>query len=367
MNAPVATEEASRILSVTDAIREGLEQTLERDPNVFILGEGVTDPKGVFGTTAGLASRFGRDRVIEMSVAENGWTGVAIGAAMMGARPIMIHQRLEFALLSIEQLFNNAAKSRYVSNGRHRCPMVVRLVVGRGWGQGPAHSQCLEGVFAAVPGVKVVMPSSASDAKGLLVAAIECDDPVIYIEHRWIHHTRGHVAADLKPIPLCGPRLCRQGDAATVVATSYMTLEAQHAADALAEMDCDVELFDLRVVRPLALEDVIASVERTGRLVTIDTGHVTLGIGAEVVATVCSAAFKSLRSPPLRLGLPDAPTPSSSALAGCYYPRSSHLAQAIGSLCGADEKRLDEICQRLEVERSLTPVDVPFQGFKGPF
>lgn len=356
----------ARIITAAEAIREATEQALEADPRVFVMGEGARDPKGIFGTTRGLAERFGA-RVMEMPIAENGWTGVAIGAALMGQRPILIHQRLEFALLAMEQLVNNAAKLHYVSGGKHSVPLVVRLVVGRGWGQGPAHSQCLASMFAAIPGLKVLMPATARDAKGLLLSAVADDDPVVIIEHRWIHYATGDVPAEPLALALDGPKRLRTGLAATVVASSYMTLEALEAADALAVQGCEVDLFDLRMARPLFLQSIIASVQRTGRLVVVDTGHATLGLGAEIVAAVCGAAFSALRSAPVRIGLPGHPTPSSRSLAEVYYPRSADIARSVGGLAGLDATLLQSICDRIERSRAGTPHDVPHVSFQGPF
>jgi pyruvate dehydrogenase E1 component beta subunit len=358
---------APRIIDAATAIREATAQAMRADERVFVMGEGAADPKGVFGTTSGLVEEFGTDRVMEMPIAENGWTGIAIGAALCGQRPILVHQRVEFSLLAMEQLVNNAAKIHYVSGGRHRAPLVVRLVVGRGWGQGPAHSQSLETLFAHIPGLKVVMPSSAADAKGLLLGAIEDDGPVIVIEHRWVHYASGHVDTDAVAMPLDGPRRVREGDACTVVSTSYMTLEAMQAADALAGAGCNVDLFDLRVLRPLKLDAIVASVRRTGRLVTVDTGHATYGIGAEIVARVTAEAFSSMKAAPRRIGLPEHPTPSARTLAEAYYPRSPRIAMTIGAVAGLPPRTLAEVTEALTHERDAVPLDIPHPSFKGPF
>jgi pyruvate dehydrogenase E1 component beta subunit len=358
---------APRIVTAADAIREATAAAMAADDRVFVMGEGATDPKGIFGTTTGLLEQFGPDRVMEMPVAENGWTGIAIGAALCGQRPILVHQRVEFCLLAMEQLVNNAAKMHYVSGGRHRVPIVVRLVVGRGWGQGPAHSQSLEALFAHVPGLKVVMPSSAADAKGLLLGAIADEGPVVVIEHRWVHYASGHVDPAPVAMELDGPRRLRQGGDCTVVATSYMTLETLQAVDALADAGCGVDLFDLRVLRPLDTSAIAASVRRTGRLVTVDTGHATYGIGAEIAARVCAEAFDDLRAPPRRIGLPEHPTPSSRTLAEAYYPRSPSIAATIGEVCGLPARVIAELGDKLSRERDSVPLDIPHPSFKGPF
>ena len=175
-----------RIITFGEAVREGLEESVARNDSVFLMGQGIDDPSSVWGTTKGIAEKFGADKVMEMPVAENGLTGICIGAAMNGQRPVINLHRVEFALLAMEQIVNNSAKSHYVSNGQHKVPIVIRMVVGRGWGQGPEHSQSLEPIFAQFPGLKVVMPTLAEDAKGMLIAAIEDDNPVMFIEHRVI-------------------------------------------------------------------------------------------------------------------------------------------------------------------------------------
>ncbi|MCH9651283.1 MAG: alpha-ketoacid dehydrogenase subunit beta [Deltaproteobacteria bacterium] len=360
-------DRSKRILTGAQAIVEATEQAMERHPEVFLLGEGAQDPKGIFGTTTGLLERFGPQRVMEMPLAENAFTGMAIGAALMGQRPLVVHQRVEFSLLAMEQLLNNAAKMHYVSGGKHRVPLVIRVVVGRGWGQGPAHSQSLESLFSAVPGLKVVLPSNAADLKGLLLGAIEDDNPVVFIEHRWTHYATGHVPPGYAPLPLDGPRRLREGGDVTVVASSYMTLEALQAANALANQGIGVDLFDLRVARPLQLAEILASVARTGRLLTVDLGSSSFGLGAEIVARAASETFDSLKAAPRRLGLPDHPTPSSRALAEVFYIRSPQIGAAICDLVGAKPELRGQLEEELQAGRDDLPLDIPHPSFKGPF
>ncbi|MGB0683121.1 MAG: alpha-ketoacid dehydrogenase subunit beta [Magnetovibrionaceae bacterium] len=354
-------------ITAAEAIRLGLEASLRADDSVFLMGEGVADPKGIFGTTVGLVDDFGPARVVEMPVSENGLTGVAIGAAMVGQRPVLIHQRVEFCLLAMEQLINNAAKAHYVSNGKHRVPLVVRMIIGRGWGQGPMHSQALETLFAAIPGLKVVMPARPADAQGLLMGAIEDDNPVCVIEHRWIHYATGDVPIVPRALPLDGPKRLRNGKDVTIVASSYMTLEARHAATELAAEGIETDLFDLRIVRPLVLDEIIASVKRTGRLIVVDTGTRTLGPGAEIAAQVTEACFGDLAAAPVRIGLPDTPTPSARSLAQVYYPTAATISDAACKLVGAQEAVATRISQKLETQRGEVPFDIPHPAFKGPF
>ncbi len=358
---------AERIITAAEAIREAHHISLQDRPDVYLMGEGVADPGGIFGTTKGLVDEFGPERVVEMPVAENGLTGIAVGSALMGQRPVMTHQRVDFALLCLEQLFNTAAKSHYVTGGRHTVPLTVRLIIGRGWGQGPQHSQSLEALFAHIPGLKVVMPSTPYDFKGMLLSSIDDDNPVIFLEHRWLHYVSGAVPAGRYASPLTGPRVAHEGERATVVATSYMVLEALRAADALDEIGCPIDVVDLRVLRPLNLAPVLESVRRTGRLVVCDTGWRQFGIGSEIVASVAEQAFDALKRPVARIGLPDHPTPSSVALAEAYYRDASDVVAAVGRLCDLPSAAVAAAREKCVAARGGVPIDKPDPAFKGPF
>ncbi|OAN49277.1 hypothetical protein A6A04_03945 [Paramagnetospirillum marisnigri] len=357
---------AERIISVAEALCEATKVAMERDSKIYVIGEGVTDPKAIFETTRGLLDAFGPKRVIEMPVAENGLTGIAIGSAMMGRKPLMVHQRVDFAMLSLEQLFNNAAKAYYASNGKHSVPLVVRMIIGRGWGQGPAHSQSLESLFASIPGLKVVMPTTAYEAKGQLIAALEDGNPIMFLEHRWVHYVTGHVPTGYYTVPLTSRRV-RDGNDVTIVATSYMLFEAMMAADFLAEANISAEIIDLAVLRPLDMTPIMDSVRKTGRLVTADTGFRTLGMGAELVAEVACRDMSCLLAPPVRVGLPDHPTPSSRSLAIGYYRTAIDVFDAAVTTCGVAPQTVATIRERLATKRNALPSDVPTPAFKGPF
>lgn len=358
---------AERILTAAQAIREALDIALQRWPESYLMGLGVADPGGVFGTTKGLVDVYGPERVVEMPVAENGLTGIAIGTALAGQRPIMSHQRVEFALLSLEQIYNAAAKSHYVTNGAHAVPLTIRMIIGRGWGQGPQHSQALETLFAYMPGLKVAMPSTPAEFKGLLLGAIADNNPVIFLEHRWLHYATGHVPEGYYEIPLTGPRTAKPGSDVTIVANSYMLLEALRAAGVLSTLGCDAEVIDLRVLRPLNLAPIEASLRRTGRLIACDTGWRAFGPSAEVVSTLVENAFDAFRRPPVRIGLPDHPTPSSVAFAASYYPGSVDIIRAAGRLCDLDAQAVDDACAQVIEERQRVPIDTPDPAFRGPF
>ena len=349
-----------RELKFHDAIREAIDICMARDSAVYIMGLGVPDPKGIFGTTLGLQGKYGPERVMDMPLSENALTGVAIGSALAGMRPIMTHQRIDFALLALEQLVNQGANWYYMFGGKQPVPLVVRMIIGRGWGQGAQHAQSLQAWFAHVPGLKVVMPAMPHDAKGLLVAAIEDDNPVMFIEHRWLHNMAGPVPEGHFRVPLGSARVVREGDAVTIVATSYMVIEALRAAELLAADGVSAEVVDVRSLRPLDEATILASVRKTGRCIAADTGWTSVGFAAEIVARVAEGAFESLVAPPVRIALPDCPTPTAPALAADYYPRAVHIASAAGRLLGLKKDYEAEAV-------STIPLDVPDLSFTGPF
>ena len=359
--------EMNRILSLGAAIREGLLEVSMRDSSVLLMAEGIADPSSVYGTTADIGKFIDPKRIIEMPVSENGLCGVAIGAALVGKRPVISFHRVEFALLAMEQIINNAAKAHYISNGRHKVPLVIRMIVGRGWGQGPEHSQSMEAVFSHFPGLKVVMPTYPGDGKGMMIAAVEDNNPVLIIEHRWCHYAMGHVPEGYYTEPLDGPREVCHGKDLTIVATSYMTLEAVRAAEALKKMGYSATVFDLRVLRPLKLNKIFESVQQTGRLLTVDTGFKMFGIGAEIVAEVTENCFSYLKNAPSRLGLPDHPTPSSRGFIHGFYTDSTTILRSVSTMLGIPTDKIRYAEAELIAQRKELPIDVPDPFFKGPF
>ncbi|OGW31835.1 MAG: acetoin dehydrogenase [Nitrospirae bacterium GWF2_44_13] len=334
---------------------------MESDAKVITFGLGVDDPKCIFGTTAGLKEKFGSERVFDMPVSENALTGVAIGASLNGIRPVMSHQRLDFFLLGMDQLVNNASKWFYMFGGKRSVPITIRLILGRGWGQGPQHSQNLQAWFAHIPGLKVVMPVTPYDAKGLLLSSIFDDNPVIYLEHRWLHNLEGEVPEGDYRVPIGKAHVIKQGEDLTIVSLSYMTIEALHAVDVLERQGIHCELVDLRTVSPIDWETVFQSVKKTGRVLALDTATETLSIAGEVVAKVSMELFDALKSPPRRLALPDFPTPTSLALTEKYYRRAEDIVNIVGEMLG-NNLNIKEI---LDSRKSFH--DVPGDWFKGPF
>jgi len=356
-----------RELSFAEAVREGLDQAMQNDSRVIVIGEGVPDPKAIFNTTAGLREKYGDARVFDMPLAENGMTGVCIGAALAGMRPVLVHQRIDFALLSMDQLVNNAAKWHYMFDGKASVSLVVRMIIGRGWGQGPQHSQSLHAMFAQVSGLKVIMPMSAHDAKGMLISAIEDDGPVLFIEHRWLHHVKDNVPENYYRVPLDKARVLHQGNAVTIAAFSYLALESLVAAKALkSTMGIDIEVLDMRSVRPLDIDAVIKSIRKTGRFIVADTASRTGSIAGELIAQVVENNFHLLKSPPVRIASPDHPVPTSHFMAERYYPVPQTIADAVVKIIGmeTDSDRYQQLCSELQDKR---PHDIPSRDFSGPF
>lgn len=349
-----------------EAILDATDLKMQEDEAVYIMGLGVPDPKAIFGTTTGLQAKYGQSRVLDMPTSENAMTGVAIGSAIVGMRPIMTHQRVDFFLLALDQLINNAAKWHYMFGGQMSVPLVIRLIVGRGWGQGPQHSQTLHSLFAHVPGLKVVAPSNPYDAKGLLISSIEDNNPVIFIEHRWLHGIEGPVPSGKYTVPLGKAKIVSEGSDITVIASSHMTLEAFKALQFLKEEGVSAELVDLRSLKPLDEETILTSVRKTGRALVLDDDWKSCGFAAEILALLTEKAFKDLKAAPRRLTYPDRLSPTSWSLANHYYPT------ALDIVCSALEMLEKPVRARAFMEKLLhskqhIPLDVPDKSFTGPF
>lgn len=350
-----------KMQSFAHAIHDALVQAMEMDDAVICYGLGIDDPKGIFGTTLGLKERFGPERVFDTPTSENAMTGIGIGAALNGIRPVMCHQRLDFFLLALDQLINNGAKWHYMFGGKVSVPITIRLIIGRGWGQGPTHSQNLHALFAHIPGLKVVMPATAADAKGLLLAAIFDDNPVVFLEHRWLHGLEGDVPQKARLTPIGKARVAAEGKDMTIVSHSYMTVEALHAVEAMKSQGVSCDLIDLRTVKPMDEETIFASVRKTGRLLVLDTGYVTGSIAGHIVSRVCETCFDALKAAPACLALPDVPTPTSPALTRAYYIRAEDIVIRVGEMLGK------KLSAKALAEKRPPFWDVPGDWFKGPF
>lgn len=317
-----------RITTYVSAINEALALALESDPSVFVLGQGVDDPSAMFGTTRGLQARFGRERVFDTPLSEEAMMGVSTGAAMNGMRPVYMHNRPDFVLLAFNQLVTHASKFHFMDNGQTTVPMVVWAAIGRGWGSGAQHSQAIQGMLLGVPGLKIVMPSTPYDAKGLLLSAILDNNPVCVFEHRWLMKKDGVVPEGVYRVPI-GKAACRRpGRDLTIVGASHAIELALQAATRLAESGIDAEIIDLRTIKPLDEAAILESVRKTGRLLVVDTGWMIGGVCAEIGCLAAEHAFADLKAPIARVGLPDVPTPAGYTLEQFYYPTVDRIAAA---------------------------------------
>ncbi len=323
-----------RQLTYAQAIREAHAQLLACDPRVFVAGQGLWSPWYAGGSLEDLDREFGRHRILDSPVSENAVTGMCVGAALAGMRPIVFHPRMDFMLLAVDPIVNQAANWSYLFAGKVTVPIVIRAVINRGGEQGAQHSQALHSMFMHVPGLKVVMPSTPADAKGLLAAAVADPNPVLYIDDRWLYSASAHVPVELHQTPIGRAAIRRRlafrdsGSCVTLVGISYMAQKAVEAAAILAEQGIDAEVIDLRSLKPWDQDCVLESVRKTGRAVVCDSGWRTAGASAEIAATIGEQAFHDLEAPVERVTLPDAPAPVASTEEQAYYPGASDIVAA---------------------------------------
>ena len=322
-----------RELTYAQALHEAMAQAMEADERVFLMGEDIGVYGGAFQVTGDLVHRFGEARVIDTPIAELGAAGVAVGAALGGARPVFEFQFSDFAALAMEQIVNQAAKIRFMLGGAVSVPLVMRFPAGSGTGAAAQHSQSLEAWFAHVPGLKVVQPATPADAKGLLLSAIDDPDPVMFFEHKLLYKMRGQVPAEPYRTPIGKAATVRRGRDLTIVASAIMVQRSLDAAARLAEDDMDVEVIDLRTLRPLDRGTIVESVARTTRLMCVYEGVKTLGIGAEISAMVAeSEAFDRLDAPIRRLGGAECPIPYNPELERAAVPQVDDIVAAARDL-----------------------------------
>ena len=322
----------NRKLKYALAINEALHQMMASDESVFLIGQGVKSPWYVGSTANGLLDRFGPERVIDTPVSENAVTGAAIGASLTEMRPVVVHPRMDFMMYAMDPIINEAANWHYMFGGRASPSVVFWGVINRGGEQAAQHSQALHSFLGHIPGLKVVMPSTPYDAKGLMVSAIKDDSPVVYIDDRWLHYSEGIVPEELYDIPIGKGTVRKSGADVTVVAISYLMQHAMAAADELIKEGIDCEVIDLRTIKPLDKELLLNSVKKTGRLVVADVGWKSFGMAAEISALVFEEAFDFVKSPFVRVTLPDAPAPASGPLEKAYYPGQKEIQESIKQL-----------------------------------
>ena len=324
-----------RVLSYVKSVNESLDVAMALDPNVFVVGQGVDDPGGMFGTTKGLPEKFSSKRVFDSPLSEEGVMGICTGAAMNGMRPVFMHNRPDFILLAFNQLVTHASKYHFMDNGLTSVPMVVWSAIGRGWGSGAQHSQSIQGLLMTVPGLKIIMPSTPYDAKGLMLSAIADNNPVLIFEHRWLMKKDGIVPEGYYRVPIGKGIYRRRGDHVTVVGASHALELALQAANKLEEEGIHADVIDLRTLKPLDEAIIAESLTKTGKLLVVDTGWQMGGVCAEIGCLAAEKWFHLLKAPVKRIGLPDIPTPAGYTLEQFYYPDVNKMANAIRELHGA--------------------------------
>ncbi|RMF93205.1 MAG: alpha-ketoacid dehydrogenase subunit beta [Candidatus Schekmanbacteria bacterium] len=317
--------ETRYIRAVNDALRE----EMERDGSVFVAGEDVALAGGSFSATRGLLDKFGADRVVDTPIAETGIIGLAIGAALTGLRPVVEIMFMDFITCAMDQVVNQAAKIRYMFGGKPKLPLVIRTQCGAGLNAGPQHSQCLEAWFAHVPGLKVVMPSTVTDVKGLLKASIRDDNPILFIENKTLYGLKGEVPDEDFTLPIGKGDIKKEGGDVTVIATSRMVHQALKAASKLSEEGIDIEVIDPRTISPLDKSLILDSVKKTGRAVVAFEEVKFAGFGAEVSAMIAEEAFSDLKAPVQRIGAPFCPVPFSKPLEKAYLPGEEEIVEAV--------------------------------------
>jgi len=347
----------SREISYIDAVREATDQEMARDQSVVLYGLGVDDPKAIQGTTRGLAEKYGPERVFDTPLSEDAMTGVGVGMAWAGLRPIHVHIRMDFILLAANQLINMAAKSFYMFGGKLNVPLVIRAMIGKSWGQGPQHSQSLYSLFMHVPGIKIVAPTTPHDAKGCLISAVRDDNPVLYVEHRMLHFQQGPAPENEYEVPPGRARITAEGGDITLVGISFMQLECLRARFELEQVGIHAEVIDPVWLAPLDVETIIDSVRKTKRLLVVDNGWTNCGAGTTIVAAVAERLSGRTEFSVKCIGFAPTPCPTTPVLEDVFYPNPSSIAAAAYEIVRPDAAKWAP-ARRQYPENLL---------FKGPF
>lgn len=327
--------EGDRRIAFREALREAMTLAMREDPRVFLLGEEVAEYNGAYKVSQGMLEEFGPKRVIDTPISENGFAGLAIAAAMAGLRPIVEFMSWSFSLVAADQILNNAPKMLYMSGGQWGCPIVFRGNDGAGGQLGSTHSWCVEGLYSNVPGVKIVIPSNPLDAKGLLRTSIADPDPVFFLESERMLGDTAHVPEEDYFIPLGRARLAREGDACTLVSFGRPVNFCLEAAEALAQEGIEVDVLDMRTIRPLDIDAIVRSVQKTNRVVVVDQCWPFASVASEVVTQIVERAFDWLDHQPVRVNTADVPTPYAKNLEAAYLPNPDRIAQAVRQVVGA--------------------------------
>lgn len=317
------------MLSFSRAVNKALADAMTADPTVVVMGEDIAEAGGSFGATRGLLAQFGSDRVIDTPISEAGFTGAAVGAALSGLRPVVEIMFMDFSTLVMDAVVNQAAKARFMFGGQRSVPMVLRTPHGGGLNAGPQHSQCLEAWFAHIPGLKVVCPSNARSAYGLLRSAIEDSDPVIFIENKALYAAKAEVEEDMAPIPIGKAATIRSGGDVTIVSYGNAVITAKSAAEKLVAEGIEAEIIDMQSLQPWDEAAVLTSLARTHRLVVVHEAVEAFGVGAEIVARMADVGFDELDAPIVRVGAPFMPVPFARSLEAAYLPQADDVIAAV--------------------------------------
>lgn len=327
----------NRLITYSEAINEALFQEMEKDEKVFVYGVGAADYKRTFGTTNGLVETYGKHRCFETPISEDSLTGFGLGAAINGMRPVQIHGRMDFLIVSFNQLVNMVSCARYNSGGNLSIPMVLRGIVGRGWGQGSQHSKTLYSIFCHIPGLKVVAPTTPYDAKGLLISSIRDNNPIIFVEHRWLYNQKGHVDKKSYSVPIGVGSKIRNGKDLTIVGISWMNVESHKAAQILSRRGIEIEIIDPRTLYPLDNNIIIESVNKTGHCIVADYDWLNCGLSAEISSMVSNKCFYNLKKPVERIGFEECPCPTARHLENKFYPNAITIIRMVEKMLNLEE------------------------------
>ncbi len=342
----------------SDVVNLTLKEIMKTNENVILFGLGIDDPKGIFGTTKGLDKIYGKKRVFDMPTSENAMTGVAIGMSLNKIIPIMTHQRMDFFLLAMDQLVNNAAKWKFMFGGLKNTPIIIRLIVGRGWGQGPTHSQNFQNMFANIPGLKIHVPSFPSSMREILYSSLTSKDPVLIIEHRWLHNISENIDFKIKPKKFKSVKKIKSGKDLTIISSSYSTFEIMKLYKFINEKNISIDHIDVNSIKPFDFKLILKSVKKTRKLLILDNSvHEYCSFGSYLISKLVSEDNNIFVKKPINLSLPDIPSPTSFHLTKNYYHSSRDIVNKIGSLLG----------KKLSYPNIVEKHDVPDPDFRGPF
>jgi len=355
-------------ITFAQALNKALHDELESDPSTLVFGLGVADAKGVFGTTTGLQEKFGKERVFDIPLSENAITGAALGMALLNLKPVMVHQRADFIFTSAEQIINQISKTYFTSGGKFNVPLVIRMIVGRGWGQGPTHAQSPHALFSNVPGLKIVLPATPEDAYEMLRKSIQDPDPVLFIEHRWLYQNETHISNLRNNNKQMGCTSLTKGNHLTFVGISLGALEALKIAKVFEFFGINIEVINLRSVVPLDLPYILESTEVTKKLAILDITHTKFGVAETISENVMRHMWNRLEYPPLIMGLKNIPVPSSALLAKQVYPSSLEMALRLNTEFhfGLNHESLESKFLELWPANTIYE-DQPDKGLVGPF